>query len=516
MAWDDNITPSLVGNYARTASAAAKPYSGIIMHVTGKQTLADELNWMKTNKQGLGYHYIIDRDGKVYQTAPLDRRMNQALPDVDKSYNNNNSLGIAMVAGGTPGEEPPPFTPAQLATGRTLVDGLRGQYNIPADRVVGHGQIQTDREAGNKLNAGGGYEAQDFINYYSKGAQPNAASSATPQGTTVNTTSGQSTQPANAVGDTRQFLFNKLTGELGLQPKVALGVLYGLAGESGGSLDPTSYNPNDPGGSFGFANWNGPRRVALDTMARHMGLSSGDPNAQWAYMKAELTGQPGAVSYSNVLDSLKKANTTEDATRIWTGDYEAPKVNNWQQRLGQAPFVGSVDDKGNFVPGSAKGAAVASAPGTTINTVPAGALPAGGNLDQIIAGLGKLSGGGKGKDSGGGDQSSSDQSQAAPMALMRDARNTSPLGGAMLPASSQLQAQITGYQPQPYGHTLTSIADPTQWGSQPPGQAPYAATGQQAPPEASPYGTSLAGLQMAYGLSPQQLQMLMNQGGSFG
>jgi hypothetical protein len=55
-----------------------------------------------------------------------------------------------------------------------------------------------------------------------------------------------------------------------------------------------------------------------------------------------------------------------------------------------------------------------------------------------------------------------------------------------------------------------------QWGSQPPGQAPYAATGQQAPPEASPYGTSLAGLQMAYGLSPQQLQMLMNQGGSFG
>ena len=65
MAWNDNVIPSLVNNYARTASANARPYSGIVVHVTGKQTLGDELNWMKTNGQGLGYHYVIDRDGKV-------------------------------------------------------------------------------------------------------------------------------------------------------------------------------------------------------------------------------------------------------------------------------------------------------------------------------------------------------------------------------------------------------------------------------------------------------------------
>ena len=88
-------------------------------------------NWMKTNGQGLGYHYIIDRDGKIYQTAPLDKRMNQALPDLDKSYNNNNSLGVAMVAGGTPGDEPPAFSPAQLASGKTLVDGIEQSVQYP-------------------------------------------------------------------------------------------------------------------------------------------------------------------------------------------------------------------------------------------------------------------------------------------------------------------------------------------------------------------------------------------------
>ena len=95
----------------------------------------------------------------------------------------------------------------------------------------------------------------------------------------------------------------------------------------------------------------------------------------------------------------------------------------------------------------------------------------------------------------GGDQG--DQTpRAPPMPAWPIARNVSPLGGAMLPMSQQV-----------YGQTLTSIADPMQWAGAAPGAMPGAQTGQQG---ASPYGTSLAGLQMAYGLSPQQLQMMMN------
>jgi hypothetical protein len=65
---------------------------------------------------------------------------------------------------------------------------------------------------------------------------------------------------------------------------------------------------------------------------------------------------------------------------------------------------------------------------------------------------------------------------------------------------SPLLAQ--GAAPQIYGHTLTSMADPTRWGAAPPGAAPYAQAGPQTPP-----GTSLTSLdqmqQMA--LSPYAL-----------
>lgn len=90
------------------------------------------------------------------------------------------------------------------------------------------------------------------------------------------------------------------------------------------------------------------------------------------------------------------------------------------------------------------------------------------------------------------------QPQASPMGPPPIARNTSPMGGALLPQSAQLAQMVTGYTPQAYGHTLNSIGDPTQAAAPPQGA------------QASPMGTSLAGMQMAYGLSPAQLQMLMN------
>jgi hypothetical protein len=162
--------------------------------------------------------------------------------------------------------------------------------------------------------------------------------------------------------------------------------------------------------------------------------------------------------------------------------------------------------------------ATAATPGTTINTVPTSAV-AGAGGGSVLPGFSdaktsdkfKKDVGDFSKAMGYGGQGDDQAPRFQPTGPAPAARNTSPLGGALLPASSQA-----------YGQTLNSIAEPTQWGSAPPGSMPGAQTGQQqAPGGASPYGTSLAGLQMAYGLSPQQLQMLMspmmlNQGGSYG
>jgi hypothetical protein len=113
-------------------------------------------------------------------------------------------------------------------------------------------------------------------------------------------------------------------------------------------------------------------------MAKTLGTSNTDPNTQWQFMKSELVGP-----YSHVLQGLQGAKTAADATNIWTTQYEAPKVNNWQQRYQLGSSVGSVVD-GSFVPGKG-GTAPNPTPapaGTTLTSTPAAAIAPATPADQ--------------------------------------------------------------------------------------------------------------------------------------
>lgn len=163
--------------------------------------------------------------------------------------------------------------------------------------------------------------------------------------------------------DNRQFFYNKLTGELGLSPNAALGVLYSLGGESHYNLDTTAVGA---GGDFGVAQWTGSRKAGLNSLASSLGTSNTDPNTQWAFMKSELTGP-----YSHVLSGLRNASTPAEATKIWTTDFEAPAVNNWQQRFAGGTQVGSIDPKtSTFIPGKEGAAPNPTPSGTTLTSTP--------------------------------------------------------------------------------------------------------------------------------------------------
>jgi hypothetical protein len=445
LAWNDNVIPSLVNNYARTANANAKPYSGIVVHVTGKQTLADELNWMKTNGQGLGYHYIIDRDGTIYQTAPLDKRMNQVLPDLDKSYNNNNSLGVAMVAGGTPGDEPPAFSSAQLAAGKTLVDGLRNQYNIPANRVAGHGQIQTDREAGNKLNAAGGYEGQDFISYYNKGAPSSDRTASAP------TTSSPPSRPGTATPGAT------LNSPMDLVAQV----------ESGNRNIPQAIHDvnTDRGTPAG-----GYFQIIDPTWQRYAGAAGVDVKQYPTAMSAPRNIQAQVAS---AIPVNQWGPNTVAALKA-----KFPGIDTGQT-LGQVQSA--VLNGGSGAPGIARGATPATPliPGTSIAGItPDQSKALMGDLSQLDKSLGGKGLGGAGG-TGGGDEPQPAQMGPAP-----------PIHNMSNPAA---------FAPALWGNTLNSIQTPPQWSAQSPGQNPYANAGGA--PIGQQFGTQLG--------SMQQLQQMM-------
>ena len=169
------------GDYGRQATAAAKPFQGIVIHIAGKPDLQSELAYNSTpdaNRGGAyyGYHYLIDRDGKVYQTAPDNVRTNHIQGSAATGLNNENAIGVSFIGGAPAGKNPLPMTPEQQAAGIALVNQLKAKYNIDPSKIVSHGELDASRASG--LNPDGGAEGADFIKAYRLTGAP----AATPAG----------------------------------------------------------------------------------------------------------------------------------------------------------------------------------------------------------------------------------------------------------------------------------------------------------------------------------------------
>jgi len=104
--------------YGIDATKAAKPFQAIVLHhdLTGltKQKL-DYYGTVDKDRDGqFGYHFAIDREGNIYQTAPLNKRTNhirwrQVSDDLNKQFldqglpvlSNSNTIGVSYLGTGT-------------------------------------------------------------------------------------------------------------------------------------------------------------------------------------------------------------------------------------------------------------------------------------------------------------------------------------------------------------------------------------------------------------------------------
>ena len=265
--------------------------------------------------------------------------------------------------------------------------------------------------------------------------------------------------------DQRNELFKGFIAR-GMTPQQAMGSIYGLMGESGTALDPNSHGDN--GNSYGIAQVNGKRKAALDSIAAGMGTTWNDPRAQVAHILSEVDG-PEKASF----DAIKSgATTAADATNLWTGGYERPAKNNWQQRYVQGSTAGRLDANGNPIWSTAPAAPLPSAGSVPTQgpnqpaTPPADTRsPAQKFSDAAKAGdvggaLGALSEGkdDKGKDTGGLLGAANKQMQgAAPTAVSTPMLQGAPDNqGAQAEAGQQLLGQV-----------LQQSAKPLTWASRP-------------------------------------------------
>ena len=109
----------------------------------------------------IGYHYLIDPDGRVYE----GRRLEFQGAHAGNHDLNHKNIGVCLL-GNFETEQP---TSRALSSLRGLIDELRGRYRISASRVYGHSDFKNTACPGHHLLA--------WVRTYAGGATLSASSS---------------------------------------------------------------------------------------------------------------------------------------------------------------------------------------------------------------------------------------------------------------------------------------------------------------------------------------------------
>ncbi|MFE8595776.1 peptidoglycan recognition protein family protein [Archangium violaceum] len=118
-----------------------KDIDTIVLHHTASNNGAGDLAWMRNPKSQVSAHYMVDRDGKIYQLVGDQKRAWHAgqgeLHGVPTDVNGR-SIGIELV---NDGSGKTPFTDAQYKALTQLTGYLKQEYKVPMKNIVGHADV---------------------------------------------------------------------------------------------------------------------------------------------------------------------------------------------------------------------------------------------------------------------------------------------------------------------------------------------------------------------------------------
>ena len=99
----------------------------IVLHCTEGSLASALAEFQKSDDRQVSAHYVIDRNGDIYQMVSDSDRSNHCMGA------NQNSIGIEHVGG-----ETEPLTAPQAAASAALIRWLLEQYHIPRTNIFGH------------------------------------------------------------------------------------------------------------------------------------------------------------------------------------------------------------------------------------------------------------------------------------------------------------------------------------------------------------------------------------------
>lgn len=127
--------------------ARRAPPDTVILHYTGMPTGEAALARLRDPEAKVSAHWMVEEDGRVFRLVPEERRAWHAGVSFWKGERDLNavSIGVEIV---NPGHAfgYRAFPPAQIEALMCLLDGVRGRWDVPDARILGHSDVAPERK----------------------------------------------------------------------------------------------------------------------------------------------------------------------------------------------------------------------------------------------------------------------------------------------------------------------------------------------------------------------------------
>lgn len=119
----------------------------VVLHYTGMETGAEAIARLRDPEAKVSAHYVVEEDGRVLRLVDEARRAWHAGVSFWKGERDINavSIGVEIV---NPGHEwgYRAFPDAQVEAVIGLLDAVRGRWDIPNSRILGHSDVAPGRK----------------------------------------------------------------------------------------------------------------------------------------------------------------------------------------------------------------------------------------------------------------------------------------------------------------------------------------------------------------------------------
>jgi N-acetylmuramoyl-L-alanine amidase len=139
----------------------APSITAIVIHDTGSHSAESAISWLCNTASGVSAHYVIDRDGTIYNVVPDAECAWHAGASELFGVSNVNEFSIGIEVVDADDRAADPYPTVQLDAVVALTSDLVRRYQITLNHIVGHADVAVPHRR--KIDPGPDFPWYDFL-----------------------------------------------------------------------------------------------------------------------------------------------------------------------------------------------------------------------------------------------------------------------------------------------------------------------------------------------------------------